>query len=132
MNTRGLVEEFHRAFGVAIAQPVSAHLLALRARLIREEGNEAINAIEGGSLWDMAQELADLVYVAYGTAVSLGIDLDIAITEVHRANMSKLGAEGRPLLRHDGKVMKGPGYRPPDMSAAVQGLRGLAPWSSLT
>jgi predicted HAD superfamily Cof-like phosphohydrolase len=69
-----------------------------------------------GELDRIAHELADVVYVAYGTAVSYGIDLDAVIAEVHRANMIKLDAQGRATRRADGKIMKGPSYRPPDVA----------------
>jgi predicted HAD superfamily Cof-like phosphohydrolase len=119
MSAQDQVETFHRAFGVAIDQQLTPELVALRCLLISEEAREAQQALEGGSLADIAQELADLAYVTYGTAVSLGIDLDAAVVEVHRANMSKLGADGKPIYRSDGKVLKGPDYRPPDMTAAL-------------
>lgn len=91
----------------------------LRKRPLREELAEVIDAIDHGKPHHLARELADLVYVAYGTAITPGIDLDIAIREVHRANMSKLGADGRPITRADGKVLKGPHFTPPDMTTAV-------------
>ena len=58
----------------------------------------------------LAKELADLVYVTYRMALVMGIDLDSVFTEVHRSNMSKLGDDGKPLYREDGKVLKGPNY----------------------
>jgi NTP pyrophosphatase (non-canonical NTP hydrolase) len=91
----------------------------LRKRLLREELAEVIDAIDRGEPHHLARELADLVYVAYGTAITPGIDLDAALREVHRANMSKLGTDGRPITRADGKVLKGPHFTPPDMTAAV-------------
>ena len=114
-----MVREFHEVFGVAIGQAPTRDIRTLRARLIAEEANEATAALGCSGLGSIAQELADLVYVTYGTAVSLGIDLDAAVAEVHRANMSKLDPDGRPLLRSDGKVLKGPNYRPPDMRSAL-------------
>lgn len=63
--------------------------------------------------------MRSVVYVAYGTALSYGIDLDAVLAEVHRSNMSKLGADGRPIHREDGKAMKGPGYTPPDIAAVL-------------
>lgn len=112
--------EFHAAFGVD-ADPDRHHrdLVRLRARLLMEECAEAVQALYSGNLSAMAQELADVVYVAYGAAESLGIDLDAAITAVHRANMSKLGDDGKPIYDAGGKVLKGPNYRYPDMTAAV-------------
>jgi predicted HAD superfamily Cof-like phosphohydrolase len=66
----------------------------------------------------MAKELADLVIVTYGAALTHGIDLERAVKLVHRSNMTKL-VDGKPVLRDDGKVLKGPNYREPDMSSAV-------------
>jgi predicted HAD superfamily Cof-like phosphohydrolase len=95
-------------------------LVDLRTTLIFEEAAEVADALRTGDPLQVAQELADLVYVAYGTAVSLGIDLDAALAEVHRSNMSKLGPDGQPILREDGKVLKGPYYIPPDMTKACR------------
>lgn len=69
--------------------------------------------------FSVADALADIVYVVYGTALTYGIDLDSVLREVHRANMSKLGADGKPLLRQDGKVLKSDRYRPPDIAPIV-------------
>lgn len=119
-----MVAEFHEVYGCAIGAPWSPGLSELRVCLITEECRETVHAIQTRDLAGIAQELADLAYVVYGTAVSLGIDLDAAISEVHRANMSKLGFDGRPILREDGKVLKGPAYVPPDMSMTIDpGLR---------
>ena len=78
-------------------------------------------AVADDDLAAIAQELADVVYIAYGTALTYGIDLDAVIAEVHRANLSKLDENGRPLYRSDGKVAKGPRYQPPD----IRGVLGL-------
>ncbi len=115
---------FHRAFGLPRnVRPdlgsVSDDLLRLRERLLDEEAAEFANASYRRDLVGMADALADVVYVAYGTAVTLGLDLDLVLDEVHRANMSKLDASGRPLLRADGKVMKSSRYRPPDVSRII-------------
>ena len=69
--------------------------------------------------FSVAEAVADIVYVVYGTALTYGIDLDSVLREVHRANMSKLGADGKPLLRQDGKVLKSDRYRPPDIAPIV-------------
>jgi predicted HAD superfamily Cof-like phosphohydrolase len=63
----------------------------------------------------LTKELADLLYIVYGTAVTFGLPLEEVFTEVHRSNMSKLGADGKPLYRADGKVLKGPNYQEPDL-----------------
>jgi predicted HAD superfamily Cof-like phosphohydrolase len=63
----------------------------------------------------IADAYADLLYVVYGGAVTNGIDIDEVFKEVHRSNMSKLGADGTPIFRDDGKVLKGPNFSPPDI-----------------
>ena len=63
-----------------------------------------------------ADALADLVYVVYGMALETGIDLAAVLAEVQRSNMSKLGPDGRPVYREDGKVLKSPGYIPPNVA----------------
>jgi predicted HAD superfamily Cof-like phosphohydrolase len=112
-----LVREFHEAFGGQIFERTAA-VRELRARLTREEAREASDAILSGDLEATAKELADQVVVAYGTALSLGIDLDAAVRVVHASNMSKL-VDGVLMMRSDGKVLKGPNYRKPDMSHCV-------------
>jgi predicted HAD superfamily Cof-like phosphohydrolase len=68
----------------------------------------------------LAHELAVVVYVAYGTALVHGIDLDEVIAEIHRSNMTKLGPDGRVARRADGKVLKGEHYRAPDVAAVLR------------
>jgi len=68
---------------------------------------------------DCLKELADLVYVAYQYAENMGWDLDEALNRVHQSNMSKLGEDGNPIYREDGKVLKGPDYQPPNLSDLV-------------
>lgn len=121
-----MVLEFHQRFGCAINN-TSETTNQMRAALIREEAREvaeaaerAAQALETGDLEHLARELADLTYVTYGACVTVGIDLDAAVAAVHEANMSKLGPDGAPVMRADGKVLKGPNYRPPDMSAAIR------------
>ena len=65
------------------------------------------------------KELADLVYVCYQYAENLGWDLDEALNRVHISNMSKLGEDGKPVYREDGKVLKGPNYKPPTLTDLV-------------
>jgi len=65
------------------------------------------------------KELADLVYVAYQYAENMGWFLDEALDRVHLSNMSKLGEDGKPIYREDGKVLKGPNYKPPDLTDLI-------------
>ena len=98
--------QFHQAFNLPMRQVPSAdidHALArLRVALLQEEVGEFVAASERGDLNGVADALADIVYVAYGTALTYGIDLDAVLREVHRSNMSKLGSDGKPLIREDG------------------------------
>ena len=87
----------------------------LRYELIREELEELLDALNKENLVEIADALTDILYVTYGAGHAFGIDLDTCYTEVHRSNMSKLGQDGKPIHREDGKVMKGPGYRPPNL-----------------
>ncbi|MFI8347631.1 MazG nucleotide pyrophosphohydrolase domain-containing protein [Streptomyces sp. NPDC085596] len=118
-----LVSEFHRAFGLdarAIPTEISPELAAHRGELLAEEAAEVAEVSVTGPLDHLAQELADVVYVAYGTALVHGIDLDEVIAEIHRANMSKVGPDGEISRREDGKVLKGDHYRAPDVSAVLR------------
>lgn len=115
-----MLTQFHNATeGVNGDEHNYKEWAALRIRLLREELAEVEDAITRGIYPEIARELADLVYVAFGTAVRLEIDLDIAVTEVHRANMSKMGPDGKPLIREDGKILKGPYFTTPNMTAAL-------------
>ncbi|UUU25342.1 MazG nucleotide pyrophosphohydrolase domain-containing protein [Streptomyces sp. DSM 40750] len=118
-----LVREFHQAFGLdARTAPteVSPELAAHRGELLAEEAAEVAEVAVDGPLDRLAHELADVVYVAYGTALVHGIDLDAVIAEIHRSNMTKLGPDGRIDRRADGKVLKGDHYRAPDVSAVLR------------
>jgi predicted HAD superfamily Cof-like phosphohydrolase len=115
------VREFHEVFGLAHPDsptPLTPELAEARQRILDEEVREVAEAAQGGNLVEIAHELADVVYAAYGTAISYGIDLDAVITEIHRANMTKLDRDGQPIER-DGKVQKGPAYEPPDIAGVL-------------
>jgi predicted HAD superfamily Cof-like phosphohydrolase len=94
-------------------------VVCLRYDLMAEELAEVDQAMADvlhvEDLPDLAKELADLLYVVYGTAVTFGIDIDKVFAEVHSSNMSKLGVDGKPIYREDGKVLKGPNYAPPNL-----------------
>lgn len=116
------VREFHEVFGHPIAdkpQFVEGERLDLRLALIEEEYREVLEAIENDDLANFAKELADLIYVVNGFALEAGIDLDKVFAEVHRSNMSKLGADGKPIYREDGKVLKGPNYSEADVESVL-------------
>jgi len=87
-----------------------------RFTLIREEFYEVVDETQPHA---RLKELADLLYVVYGYAVTFGWDLDEAFKRVHESNMSKLGEDGKPIKDQHGKVMKGPNYQPPNLKDLV-------------
>lgn len=122
------LKEFHTAFDAQ--QSDKPHLpdynteegrsqRDLRIRILREEFEEYLEGERNHDIVEIADALADIVYVAYGTAVAYGIPLDEVFNEVHRSNMSKLDENGKAIKREDGKVMKSALYSPPDIEAII-------------
>lgn len=114
-----MVREFHEKFGCPMSdlpRTVGAELAFQRQKMLASEVYELRQAaLGGGTLPEIAREIADVVYVAYGTALTYGIDLDAVLAEVHRANMTKSAGD-----TVDGKVQKGEGYRRPDVAAVLE------------
>ena len=94
--------------------------MQLRLDLIKEELSELEEAMKTKNLKEVADALTDILYVTYGAGYAYGIDLDQCFKEVQRANMSKLGKDGKPIYNDQGKVMKGPNYTKPDLSKFVK------------
>ena len=94
--------------------------MKLRYDLIKEELNELEDAMKTKNLKEIADALTDILYVTYGAGFAYGIDLDKCFKEVQRANMSKLGEDGKPIFNEKGKVMKGPNYREPNLKQFVE------------
>ena len=116
-------KEFRRSFRVKNSTSPASRTMQ-RTLIVEEfkEFLEAENQLLTGfvvNATDTLKELADLVYVCYQYAENLGWDLDEALNRVHRSNMSKLGEDGEPVYREDGKVLKGPNYQPPNLSDLV-------------
>lgn len=133
-NREEVIELLHKAFNLPIDAEPTVPLLQLRRTLIEEEVQElfveidtAITALEQGKnvtpelYMAMLKELADLQTVLSGMAVTLRPlqKLQEAFERVHASNMTKLGEDGKPLYREDGKFLKGPKYTPPDLSDLV-------------
>lgn len=117
------VQDFQIAFGLLRSDrpKLPDHLeRALRIKLLREEFNEYLDAEWDDDLVEIADALADLIYIAAGTADAYGIDLNKVFEEVHRSNMAKL-VDGKVLRRADGKVMKPEGWTPPDIESILFG-----------
>tara|TARA_Y100000590_G_C15319972_1_gene863589 strand:+ start:277 stop:678 length:402 start_codon:yes stop_codon:yes gene_type:complete len=94
--------------------------MQLRYDLIKEELNELEQAMKTKNLKEIADALTDILYVTYGAGFAYGIDLDKCFKEVQRANMSKLGNDGKPIYNEKGKVMKGPNYSEPNLKQFVE------------
>jgi len=115
------VEQFHNSFGLGVRNSPKADLgqntIELRYRLMEEENNEYLEAAKNGDLIEVADALGDMLYILCGTILEHGMQhqIEAVFEEIQRSNMSKLGADGKPLYREDGKVLKGPGYSRPDI-----------------
>jgi len=120
------VREFHEKFGIPVANQVTfsdldIDILDLRINLIQEESEEVEKAIYLEGIDDVAKELCDLLYVTYGTILTLGLQdkIEECFNEVHRSNMSKLGKDGKPIYRQDGKLLKGENYSQADIASIL-------------
>ena len=117
------VKKFMKTFGQKVItkpQFPDEKTMNLRFDLIQEELNELKQAMNTKDLKEIADALTDILYVTYGAGYAYGIDLDQCFKEVQRANMSKLGEDGKPIYNEQGKVMKGPNYTKPDLSKFVK------------
>jgi predicted HAD superfamily Cof-like phosphohydrolase len=115
------VKDFHFAFGQRVGETPNLpdeNEKHLRKVLLEEEFNEYIKAEADNDIVEIADALADIIYIACGTAVSYGIPLDKIFEEVHRSNMAKL-VDGKVLRREDGKVQKPVGWTAPDIKGIL-------------
>ena len=116
------VKKFMETFGQEVkTKPEfpSDKTVKLRYDLIKEELDEFQEALNDKSLKEVADSLTDILYVTYGAGHAFGIDLDKCFDEVQRSNMSKLGADGKPIYNEHGKVMKGPNYFEPNLKKFI-------------
>ena len=117
------VKTFMETFGQMIRtkpQFPDEETMQLRYDLIKEELNELEQAMKTKNLKEVADALTDILYVTYGAGYAYGINLDKCFKEVQRANMSKLGNDGKPIYNEKGKVMKGPNYSEPNLKQFVE------------
>lgn len=112
------VKQFMEAFGQEVPARATfpdEETMQLRLKLIAEEVAEFAESVQEQDIVNASKELADILYVVYGAGLAMGINLDQVFHDVHNSNMSKLGADGKPVYREDGKVIKGPNYYKPDL-----------------
>ena len=122
----GHVRDFHDAFGIENAQGQTAEIgdreALLRYKLMREENEEYLNAAMSGDMVEIADALGDQLYILCGTLLKHGLQDKIGevFEEIQRSNMSKLDADGNPIYREDGKVMKSDRYFKPDIASILE------------
>ncbi len=120
------VKEFHEAFGLGVKEAPKANLseekIKLRYNLMAEENDEYLEAAQDNDLVEVADALGDMLYILCGTILEHGMQYKIeeVFNEIQKSNMSKLGADGKPIYREDGKVMKGPNYFEPDILSILE------------
>ena len=121
------VSEFHEAFGLGMKTSPTTNLgtakNTLRFNLMKEENEEYLEAAEQGDLVEVADALGDMLYILCGTIIEHGMQhkIDEIFSEIQNSNMSKLGADGNPIYREDGKVLKGPNYFKPNIKGILEG-----------
>lgn len=120
------VKEFHTAFKIGHSETPIADLgitkKTLRYHLMKEENEEYLEAVQNNDLVEIADALGDMMYILCGTIIEHGLQhkIEAVFDEIQRSNMSKLGEDGNPIYREDGKVMKGPNYFKPDFSKILE------------
>lgn len=121
-NKIAAVHAFHAAFGLGIKETPTAQLSKaknmLRFDLMKEENEEYLEAANDGDLVEVADALGDMLYILCGTIIEHGMQdkIEEVFNEIQRSNMSKLGADNKPIYREDGKVLKGPNYFKPNIA----------------
>lgn len=122
------VKEFHTAFGLGYAESPRGDLgeskNMLRFNLMKEENEEYLEAVQNDDVVEIADALGDMLYILCGTIIEHGLQhkIEEVFDEIQRSNMSKLGEDGKPIYREDGKVMKGPNYFKPDFSKILENV----------
>ncbi|SFW67691.1 Predicted phosphohydrolase, Cof family, HAD superfamily [Sinomicrobium oceani] len=120
------VAEFHEAFGLGVAEnpraDIGSRKIDLRFNLMAEENEEYLEAAKNNDLVEVADALGDMLYILCGTILEHGMQhkIEEVFEEIQRSNMSKLGTDGKPIYREDGKVMKGPDYFKPDIAKILE------------
>tara|TARA_B110000902_G_scaffold141780_1_gene163731 strand:+ start:120 stop:491 length:372 start_codon:yes stop_codon:yes gene_type:complete len=113
------VKKFMQTFGQEVKEKnefPNEKIIQLRYELIKEELEELNQAIKDKDMKEIADALTDILYVTYGAGHAFGINLDQCFDEVQKSNMSKLGADDKPIYNENGKVMKGPNYFKPNLN----------------
>jgi predicted HAD superfamily Cof-like phosphohydrolase len=125
-NKLSAVSAFHLAFGLGVNNTPTTEIdeatMNLRFSLMDEENKEYLDAMKNKDLIEVADALGDMLYILCGTIITHGMQdvIDKVFEEIQRSNMSKLGSDGKPIYREDGKVLRGPNYFKPDISKVLR------------
>lgn len=123
MDTLAKVKQWHEKFGVPVLNEpqLPPERIQLRLDILEEEIRELREAVEAGDLVETMDALCDIQYLLDGAWLEFGMHRlkSDAFSEVHASNLSKMGADGKPVLREDGKVLKGPDFFPPDLKRVL-------------
>jgi len=125
-NQLDAVKLFHTSFGLGVSESPKGCLgeavNLLRYNLMKEENEEYLEAVQNNDIVEIADALGDMLYILCGTIIEHGLQYKIeeVFAEIQRSNMSKLGENGLPIYREDGKVMKGPNYFKPDFTEILK------------
>ena len=125
-NAIDAVKEFNEAFNIKYSKNLEADLdestIELRYRLMQEENDEYLEAARKKDLVEIADALGDKLYILCGTILAHGLQDKIVevFDEIQRSNMSKLSADGTPVIREDGKILKGPNYFKPNIKSILE------------
>ena len=120
------VKEFHIAFGLGVSEikigDLGEQKNLLRYNLMKEENEEYLEAVQNNDEIEIADALGDMLYILCGTILEHGLQhkIEAVFDEIQRSNMSKLGEEGKPIYREDGKVLKGPNYFKPNFEEILR------------
>ena len=125
-NKISAVTAFHKAFRLVVNNTPTTEIdeatMRLRFSLMDEEIKEYLDAVKNKDLMEVADALGDMLYILCGTIITHGMQdvIDEVFEEIQQSNMSKLGADGKPIYREDGKVLKGPNYFRPDIAKILK------------
>jgi predicted HAD superfamily Cof-like phosphohydrolase len=120
------VKLFHETYDLGVSEEMKADLGALknelRFNLMKEENEEYLEAVQNNDIVEIADALGDMLYILCGTILEHGLQhkIEEVFDEIQRSNMSKLGEDGKPIYREDGKVMKGPNYFKPNFEEILK------------
>ena len=120
------VKLFHETYGLGVSEEMKADLGTLknelRYNLMKEENEEYLEAANNNDIVEIADALGDMMYILCGTIIEHGLQnhIEAVFDEIQRSNMSKLGEDGKPIYREDGKIMKGKNYFLPDIKTVLE------------